>query len=315
MKKNKPLNNVISFSDLNKLNVNKILNDNHKYPANKVNNIVGFSDLNSSSATKPNPESSGNSIGIKNSVSPNNIKKGKTTNSGNVLNKGRQNVPKSGGSIETGLKDLANNYEKKTGSSNGFQRGGGMVTNRGGGTFVVTDKRKQIKNDVTGANKSDDRGNNLRIDNFQPFQGTGFTLGGGGSNENDRFKSRLLHESPPKKMKIEEETVPVEDLTKEDGNSDNNCNCPVCNIQIHRNEMMLHLESCSGLQNVFNDTDNIELSDDDDDGDKNEDKDESTEQENRVTVPCPCCSKLFKESEINQHLDECLTMIALKEFQ
>lgn len=230
VKKNKPLNNVISFSDLNKLNSNKILNDNHKYPANKVNNIVSFSDLNSANTTKPQPESSGNNIGIKSSVSTNNIKKGKTTSGGSVLNKGRQNIPKSGGSLETGLKDLANNYEKKTASNNGFQRGGGMVSNRGGGTFVVTDKRKQIKNDVTVANQSDVRGNNLRIDNFQLFQ----RLGGGGSKENDRFKSRLLHESPPKKIKIEEETVPVEDLTKEDGKSDNNCNCPVCNSCIPR---------------------------------------------------------------------------------
>lgn len=314
VKKRKPINNVMSFSDLIKPKSNDNIAGNNKYPSNRVNNIVGFSDLNSANTAKPKPQMNGKNISFKDSTSKNNAT-GKTIKGGSISNKGRENVPKSPVSPATGgnnlgFKNLTNNYEKKIENSGGFQRGGGILANRGGGTLVVTDRHKQIKNGETSVNQSDSISTNLRLDNFKPFQGTGFTVGGGSSKEHDRFKSRLLNESAPKKIKIEDETVTVENLDCECGNNDNKCNCPVCNICIPRNEMTLHLENCSGLQNVFNDSDNFELSDD-----ENEDTGGSTEQVNSDTVPCPCCSKLFKESDINQHLDECLTMIALKELE
>lgn len=71
--------------------------------------------------------------------------------------------------------------------------------------------------------------------------------------------------------------------------------CPVCNELIIV-ELKDHLESC--VPPAFR---------------SQNDDEKSRNKYDYDFLPCPCCYKCFHESEMNSHIDECLTMIALKE--
>ncbi|XP_075218187.1 DNA-dependent metalloprotease SPRTN [Lycorma delicatula] len=96
--------------------------------------------------------------------------------------------------------------------------------------------------------------------------------------------------------------------------------CPVCNIKINRDDMSIHLQSCDILNSTIENMSTcstLDISDDEDDGNIKEihnGRGFSSQENNTPTLPCPCCSKYIVESGINKHLDECLSLLAIKEF-
>lgn len=94
--------------------------------------------------------------------------------------------------------------------------------------------------------------------------------------------------------------------------------CPVCNLKIHRDDMSIHLQSCDILNSTIESMSNAALLDGDsdvfseNDCNKNDDK---LPQPSDGLLPCPCCSKYVNENSINGHLDECLSLLAIKEFE
>lgn len=77
--------------------------------------------------------------------------------------------------------------------------------------------------------------------------------------------------------------------------NDDLVDCPVCNSNVKQNQLNEHLESC--LKCSF----------------ENEpDEFETDEAIDCKSVPCPCCMKWFLEKEMDAHVDECLTLVALK---
>lgn len=162
-----------------------------------------------------------------------------------------------------------------------------MLANKGGGTLVVTGPQKKTKS----TEKPESPDTKLRIDKFKLFAGSGHALGGGGNA--DRSKSRLLSLGEPQAKKPK----PADTLEKESKNfkkDDEMCKCSVCNQKIPREEMGMHLEDCSGLQNVFNNS-IVDI----------EDEEESENVNGETQTACPICNVQI-EGDINAHVDECL---------
>lgn len=172
---------------------------------------------------------------------------------------------------------------------------GGMLANRGGGTLVVTGSQGKQTETVQGPDAK------LRIDQFKVFSGAGFTLGSA-SSVNDRAKSRLL--SPP----VQEEHVQKKQKVSENSRKSNGgevfkkdiddwmCKCSVCGVRVSREEVDVHLESCMGLKNVFNNSTFEDYADE---------KEISDINEKYKEVLCPVCNQSVEE-DINAHLDGCL---------
>ncbi|XP_022195943.2 DNA-dependent metalloprotease SPRTN isoform X2 [Nilaparvata lugens] len=110
-----------------------------------------------------------------------------------------------------------------------------------------------------------------------------------------------------------------------DDNGEDDVHCPVCNMSLKRDDMSMHLENCDALKATMDNINNSSRPDyDDDDDDVVEVSEENSpasqlikendESGNAPIFPCPCCSKYFTESQINKHLDECLSLLALQEF-
>lgn len=74
--------------------------------------------------------------------------------------------------------------------------------------------------------------------------------------------------------------------------------CLICAKKVSQFEIEDHLETCLKCSFV---------------NDKKDEDPEPESESNCNSLPCPCCYKWFKETEMNSHLDECLTIIALKE--
>lgn len=171
-------------------------------------------------------------------------------------------------------------------SSSGRGRGGGgMLANKGGGTLVVTGSqgRKQP------VDKPESPNTKLRVDNFKVFSGSGFTLGSS-LGPSDRPRSRLLdigYEPEEKRRKSDVS------LKTESDELDEKCRCSVCNKSMPRQEIEEHLEICTGLQNVFNNTSSVD-----------ETEISSLNEKYKITA-CPICTVNI-EGDINVHLDECL---------
>ncbi|RZF36723.1 hypothetical protein LSTR_LSTR005036 [Laodelphax striatellus] len=113
------------------------------------------------------------------------------------------------------------------------------------------------------------------------------------------------------------------DCDKDLGDGDDNVHCPVCNMSLRRDDMVMHLENCDALKATMDNINSSSRPDDDDDEvvEVSEESNhtsqlikENNESGNSPIFPCPCCSKYFPESQINKHLDECLTLLALQEF-
>lgn len=171
---------------------------------------------------------------------------------------------------------------------------GGMLANRGGGTLVVTGSQGKQTETVQGPDAK------LRIDQFKVFSGAGFTLGSA-SSVNDRSKSRLLcleHEEPvQKKLKVSGNSRKSKGGEVLDKYIDDRmCKCSVCGGRVSREEVDVHLESCMGLKNVFNNS-NVE--------DNADEKEISDINEKYKEVLCPVCNQSVGE-DINTHLDDCL---------
>ncbi|KAG8308160.1 hypothetical protein J6590_002244 [Homalodisca vitripennis] len=188
------------------------------------------------------------------------------------------------------------------GRSPGFGRGGtgrgGMLANKGGGTLVVTGS--QVKNKPV--DKPESPNTKLRIDTFKVFSGSGFTLGSSGKN--DRSRSRLLSlGSEPEKKRLKKNEDDQKNPSQSGGtplkkneDDDGLCKCSVCNKSMPREEVEVHLESCPGLTNVFNNSFTA---------DNTEDNEISAINQKYKITSCPVCSKEV-DGDINAHIDECL---------
>lgn len=262
---NKPGSNIFGFN-----NINGASSTSNKVPkpitGSPVNRVVGFGNLSSANSTVSKPST--------------------VTSKGNVLGKGSSgaNKPRKSTGPNTGIGRGNNNGGTTDLWNTPRGRGmGGMLANKGGGTLVVTAPQKKTKT----PEKPESPDTKLRVDKFKLFAGSGQTLGGGNI---DRSKSRLLSlgESQAKKAK------PDGHLGKEPKyeKDEEMCKCSVCSRNIPREEMGLHLENCSGLQNVFNNS-IVDA----------EDEAENIDGENKV--PCPICN-IAVEGDINAHVDECL---------
>lgn len=253
--------------------------------SNKVgSNIFGFNNfpnnVNSNTKVKsPVGNFHNRSPGFGEKLLSNGSSKGKPATSvgevGYVLGTENNRIPK------------INNRPSKSGK-------GGILANRGGGTLVVTGSQGKQTETVQGPDAK------LRIDQFKVFSGAGFTLGSA-SSVNDRAKSRLL-------SMVQEE--PVHKKQKVSGNSsksnggevfkkdidDPMCKCSVCGGRVSREEVDVHLESCVGLKNVFNNSTVEDCADEKEIGEINEKYKE---------VLCPVCNQSVGE-DINAHLDGCL---------
>lgn len=253
--------------------------------SNKVgSNIFGFNNLpnNTNSNTRvktPVGNLHNRSTGFGDKFSSNGSSKGKPATSvgegGHILGTENNRIPK------------INDRPSKSGK-------GGMLANRGGGTLVVTGSQGKQTETVQ------DPDAKLRIDQFKVFSGAGFTLGSA-SNVIDRSKSRLLslkHEEPvQKKQKLSGSSRKSEggEVSKKDID-DRMCKCSVCGGSVPREEVDIHLESCMGLKNVFNNS-TIE--------DYADEKEISDINEKYKEVLCPVCNRIVGE-DINAHLDDCL---------
>lgn len=77
--------------------------------------------------------------------------------------------------------------------------------------------------------------------------------------------------------------------------------CPVCNSEMLKSDLNVHLDMCLG--SVFGSS-SVE---DDDDDDYWEHKSSVDVKPGCNVHPCPCCATLVKYTEMNAHLDHCLT--------
>uniref|UniRef100_A0A1B6LLA3 Protein with SprT-like domain at the N terminus n=1 Tax=Graphocephala atropunctata TaxID=36148 RepID=A0A1B6LLA3_9HEMI len=195
--------------------------------------------------------------------------------------------------------------EARGGRTSGFGRGGrgtgrgGMLANKGGGTLVVTGSQGKNKP----MEKPESPNTKLRIDTFKVFSGSGFTLGS--SNENDKSRSRLLslgNEPEKKRQKKNDENqkehCPTREtsLLKKNEEADDLCKCSVCNQSLPREEVDVHLESCPGLTNVFDNSSAVDMS---------EESEISAINQKYKLTSCPVCNVNI-EGDMNAHVDECL---------
>lgn len=125
-----------------------------------------------------------------------------------------------------------------------------------------------------------------------------------------KFHDKTLSDDELFESTIDDSKFKGDDLVK----------CPVCNYKIHRDDMSIHLQSCEILVSTIENMNNsalLEANSDDEDECFNERDDEMNAicKSNLSMIPCPCCSKNIKESDINNHLDECLSLLAIKEFK
>jgi hypothetical protein len=79
--------------------------------------------------------------------------------------------------------------------------------------------------------------------------------------------------------------------------------CPACNSELLKSDLNIHLDMCLG--SVFG-SGSVDDDDDDDDDDWNHKSSANTKLGGNV-FPCPCCATLVKDTEMNAHLDHCLT--------
>jgi hypothetical protein len=77
--------------------------------------------------------------------------------------------------------------------------------------------------------------------------------------------------------------------------------CPACNSEMLKSDLNIHLDMCLG--SVFGSA----SVDDDDDYDYWEHKSSADVKPGCSAYPCPCCATLVKDTEMNTHLDHCLT--------
>lgn len=77
--------------------------------------------------------------------------------------------------------------------------------------------------------------------------------------------------------------------------------CPACNSEMLKSDLNIHLDTCLG--SVFGSA----SVDDDDDYDYWEHKSSVDVKPGCNEYPCPCCATLVKDTEMNTHLDHCLT--------
>lgn len=246
---------------------------------NKSNNVFAFKDfINKQVANQSSSGSSNHSTGaIRKSVFP----KSRT---------------------ETSVKD-----KTKHGSSTKFNKSGfgsgGMLTNKGGGTLVITSK-----------NQKNGQQDNTECKSITPFSGPGYVLGTSSANtksNSELFTKSILGKSKSsewvynkiKQQKLENDSEVPKTIKTED-------KCPICNIKITPNKIDSHLKSCTGLSEVFNDAD---LRTEDNYLNCNNRAPENLENCKSLSnvlsgdeiCKCPVCNMNVSRNAMNSHFEDC----------
>ncbi|KAJ9583965.1 hypothetical protein L9F63_021688, partial [Diploptera punctata] len=194
---------------------------------------------------------------------------------------------------------------------------GGMLANKGSGTFVVTSKTNKPSGSVEQNTAS----------NFIPFSGKGNKLGTS-ENVNKPHATMKRQSSTNEEVVNMKRSNNIVDVTAspsssttvkcpvcgdtvseavinshldaciETSETDNatcsgtdlnsHIKCPACNKNILQNELYSHLEICLG--SIF--------------GNTNTNEDDNLDEE--AEYQCPSCASLHKHSDMNSHLDQCL---------
>ncbi|PSN38355.1 hypothetical protein C0J52_06930 [Blattella germanica] len=303
--KGNKINNVVGFSDLYTPNTNteKVRNGNQNpgkepvFPANanKINNVVGFSDLSASGKAKDKnkniPPSKGNVLGSQDNSDPT-VKKTKKPKDPNVTPHKPSNVkgkPKTNGnSSGTSFKSPVNNgtnagpFSGKSVNKVGGM--GGMLSNKGSGTFVIRAKGG-VKDEEKPSIKNGEQ------NNFVPFSGAGHKLGTSKTSGMQSHESPILNKDYSKNKNY---------AIFNRNNSPEKCKSPILKVSSPEKGTFLKRHSSDSTSDV----------------DKKRSKNDSfvdltTDSESAIEkVNCPVCSQKVSECEINQHLDVCINSTA-----
>ncbi|KAK7071862.1 hypothetical protein SK128_003244 [Halocaridina rubra] len=249
----------------------------------------------------------------------------------NVNNATRSNVHGFSGSSPANKKPRKMPTDSETkparGNWKGDANGGaGLAMRSGTGSKTVTIKGKitrqaDTKTEIPSSSSSS------TLPSVTPFQGQGYSLGGGCSNGVSKLLSLPSSSALSRSTKKTSESKPGRFL--EESNKNEYAKCPVCNLKLPVEEMNSHLDECIGdfddddgeewttgpslqsppLSGMFSSKASV-LSDDENDISVREVSNDSFHNTvgahssaAREMYPCPVCNEHVSGAEINDHLD------------
>lgn len=220
---------------------------------------------------------------------------------------------------------------------------GGMLANRGGGTFVVTgkaDKTKDLQDSSIGSPSS----TVSQPAPVQAFQGTGHVLGRGAPNTDPPSRPRIQgpqagranpfqknipvftnkpggsqvmsepskRSSPNSFNEIQPKKKSLDSFSSKVGEAGSSVQarkvpCPVCNQQVLESVINSHLDECINGSTPATNSEVVQTINDTDDVIILSDSgDEDDDNEHGHLVDCPSCTEKLPEKQLESHLSRCL---------